>query len=358
MGDPERLVEAPRNLPPPPAPSSFPPIALIHERSTSAIRTGTISPRVPSAARPEVASAVTDALPALAVAQNATLPAGPSQGGLAPAIAENAAETALSAGMKQARRRLVARLPAPPRGRTRVRFHAEARAVYLAVFLENQPETAQLQALRDKLANDDALEDLKAPWQPLLDDANKRNQTLQLIGGGVRKLRAAFASATYNEEYNVYEGIDMPSCRLGFKRIRDNDPSTLSLPVVIAPVGMLRLEDFEIKCEESHTFALMQRDFPKVRGSPRLRRVLARAYQNAFPNAEVMQVTIRRGWRRKGSLRSLQGTVGVRRQNAFPFDPCMMEEIVLEQQRTGSQWSKTECCQIERSVPIACDVLR
>ena len=51
--------------------------------------------------------------------------------------------------------------------------------------------------------------------------------------------------------------------------------------------------------------------------------------------------------------KSLRAIVGVERKDAFPEDPCVIEQIVLTQQR-----GHTECCDITSSVAVACDVIR
>jgi hypothetical protein len=122
----------------------------------------------------------------------------------------------------------------------------------------------------------------------------------------------------------------------------------------------VRLADLEHACKSSNEAELASRQFPELLGPAKLRKIVRRSYKRAFKRRKVRKVSIpNAGWEvlDDGERRVLRAIIGVRRKNAFPEAPCIMQEVTIEQKKKRRRYSKPVCCEIKSSVAIKCSEL-
>ncbi|MEM6733347.1 MAG: hypothetical protein AAF658_17440, partial [Myxococcota bacterium] len=173
-------------------------------------------------------------------------------------------------------------------------------------------------------------------------------------------LKQAFANASVDPNTKLYLGIDMVSCRRAFAMLFERFAEDAEVEVTIAPAGKKPLPAFNEICEFSHQASLATVMFPENVGKRRLRKVARRAFKGTYPDVKLKKIVVtEKKWLKNeaGDRRELRATVGILRENAFPEDPCVMQEVSIFQSRIGKRFSATECCDIRKETPILCEAL-
>jgi hypothetical protein len=137
----------------------------------------------------------------------------------------------------------------------------------------------------------------------------------------------------------------------------DVNVDAVEVEVTVNPLERMKLRDVEALCRDSHDAVLSERVFPNTSGAPPLRKMVRRMFMDTYPDASVKRVVIKDAWREidGGRRRVLRAVLGIQRENAFPNDPCSMEEVTLSQRRSRGRYEAIECCDIHSAVAITCD---
>ncbi len=237
-------------------------------------------------------------------------------------------------------------------------FHDQANQTLARVYASDGDDPSVLLSLYEKLMTHVNLERLRQGWQEPIERAISRAETLQRVTAAIRGLRTAFADAKPGSEPTVYTGIDHAQCRSAFAHLYKTDPEAIDLAVTIENLGRRNLGDVETICRDSNDAELATRKFPEQEGPKKLRMLVKRTYKKAYRRRAVRKVSIpQAGWEVLENRRILRAIVGVRRNNAFPEAPCVMQAIIIEQQKKRRRYGRPVCCQIESSVAIACSEL-
>lgn len=239
-------------------------------------------------------------------------------------------------------------------------FNDAANRATSRVNIDDYDDAAILLSLREQLREDPELEALNPTWAVPLDEAIARAEALRRLRVVRTTLQQAFADATLNPETSVYDGIDMVSCRRAFAALSERFAGDAELEVSIDPVGKKRLSAFHELCEFSHQASLATITFPRNIGRKRLRRFARRQFKATFPEVKLRKISVtEKKWIKNdaGDRRELRFTVGIERKNAFPRDPCVMQELSVFQDKIGRRFRATECCDVREETPILCDLL-
>lgn len=334
----------PSRPPEPSAPEGFPPIALLWTR--------TVDPRAG-----EVSFAMLEARPSLhttsAPAPSDGEPARGSDAGAAPAPAPPAA----AAGEESLGIVVAPQLAAGATGEQRS-FHDTATRAVRRIVEQDFDDPSIALALREQLARRPELAPLRASWEPLFDDAIERAKLLQMAAPALRTLRQAYAGAKKDPK-GFYRDIDQPACRQAFAMLFEVALEAIEVPVSLPNIPRLPLREVDELCRDSHMAILAERSFPPLKGTAGVRRFVRRLYTNTYPEAAAHKISIPGGWEvsEDGERRTLRAIIGVKRENAFPQDPCMVEEIAIHQTKSGAKFEETECCDVVSSWAIACEQL-
>ncbi len=236
-------------------------------------------------------------------------------------------------------------------------FAESVRQEAAKVYTQGSTDPDELLALRSELDSNPDLTGLGSKWGRAIDEAVARTAAQKITNGPVRQLIAAFAEARYAKKLRIIVGIDVVACREALALVYElDDASVLDMVVTVPDVGHHSFVDWEMTCEDSHAQVLKKRSFPKVQGKKKIRRQLKYLYEAGHEGSKVTKISTQNNWKtdpENPNRKTLSGTVGVVRQQSFPEDPCVMEEVVAEQVRSGRRWNKT-CCEIRSSVAIAC----
>ncbi|MEE8408673.1 MAG: hypothetical protein V3T05_03615, partial [Myxococcota bacterium] len=240
------------------------------------------------------------------------------------------------------------------------RFHDLANRMLEKLYASDRDDPSVLLSLYEKMMTQVNLARLRDGWQEPIERAISRAETLQRVTAAIRGLRAAFADAEPGSKPTVYTGVDHAQCRSAFAHLYKTDPEAIDLAVTIEQLGRRNLGDVETICRDSNDAELAVRKFPEQEGPNRLRKLVKRAYKKSYRRRAVRKVSISEaGWEvlEDENRRILRAIVGVRRNNAFPEAPCVMQAIIIEQQKKRRRYGRPVCCQIESSVAIACSEL-
>lgn len=255
-------------------------------------------------------------------------------------------------------------LPPPPPVETAStkaeEFNASANRATSRVMLEDYDDTAILLSLREQLRTDPELAELRPIWDEQIDEAITRADKLRRLRVVLLNLKQAYADATLNESTSLYENIDMVSCRRAFAMLFERFAEDAEVEVNIPPVGKRPLPEFNELCEFSHQASLAQVTFPEDVGRKRLRRLARRQFKATYPDLKLRKLAVtEKKWitQDDGQRRELRFTVGIERENAFPEDPCVLQELSIYQNKIGRRFSATECCDIRRESPMLCELL-
>ena len=254
----------------------------------------------------------------------------------------------------------IVKLPVLPADATETQktFHEQASRAVLRVVERDYDDPSVCQSLREQLISRPELASIRPDWEQLLVDAIARAKTLQQLSPVLRQVRSAYANAKRDPK-GFYRDIDQASCRQAFALLFDVNVDAVELEVTINPLERMKLREIEALCRDSHDAVLSERVFPAASGPPPLRKMVRRMFMSTYPEANVKRVVIKDGWREVdgGRRRVLRAVIGVQRANAFPNDPCTMEEVTLSQSKAGGRFESTECCDIHSAVAIACDAI-
>jgi hypothetical protein len=250
------------------------------------------------------------------------------------------------------------KLPVLPEGASEAQktFYEQASRAVIRVVERDFDDPAICQGLREQLISKPELAPVRSEWEQLLVDAIARAKALQQLSPVLRLVRHAYANAKRDPK-GFYRNIDQASCRQAFVLLFDVNVDAVELDVTVSPLERMKLREIEALCRDSHDAVLSERVFPPTAGPPPLRKMVRRMFMSTYPDANVKRVIIKNGWREidGGRRRVLRAVLGVQRENAFPNDPCTMEEVTLSQVRTGGRFESTECCDIQSTVAITCD---
>ncbi len=252
----------------------------------------------------------------------------------------------------------VVKLPVLPEGATEAQktFYEQATRAVIRVVERDFDDPSICQSLREQLISRPELASVRPEWEQLLVDAIARAKTLQQLSPVLRLVRHAYANAKRDPK-GFYRDIDQASCRQAFVLLFDVNVDAVEVEVTINPLERMKLREIESLCRDSHDAVLSERVFPDTSGTPPLRKMVRRMFMNTYPDANVKRVVIKDGWREvdRGRRRVLRAILGVQRENAFPNDPCTMEEVTLSQTKSRGRFESTECCDIQSAVAITCD---
>ena len=250
------------------------------------------------------------------------------------------------------------KLPVLPAGATEIQktFYEQATRAVIRVVERDYDDPSICQSLREQLISKPELASIRPEWEQLLVDAITRAKTLQQLSPVLRLVRNAYANAKRDPK-GFYRDIDQSSCRQAFVLLFDVSVDAVEVPVTVNPLERMKLGEIEALCRDSHDAVLSERVFPDASGPPPLRKMVRRMFMSTYPDANVKRVVIKDGWREVdgGRRRILRVVLGVQRANAFPNDPCTMDEVTLSQTKSGRNFESTECCDIHSSVAITCD---
>lgn len=318
--EPSRPLE-PSKPPEPARPQSFPTVTLVSER-TAGNRQDPLLASLTPGARPPKSVEPADAKPAEIVSMG------------------------------------YAKLPVLPAGATDVQktFYEQASRAVIRVVERDYDDPSICQSLREQLISKPELASIRPEWEQLLVDAIARAKMLQQLSPVLRQVRVAYANAKRDPK-GFYRDIDQASCRQAFVLLFDVSVDAVEVPVTITPLERMKLGEIEALCRDSHDAVLSERVFPGASGPPPLRKMVRRMFMSTYPDANVKRVVIKDGWREVdgGRRRVLRVVLGVQRANAFPNDPCTMDEVTLSQTKSGKNFESTECCDVHSSVAITCD---
>jgi hypothetical protein len=238
-------------------------------------------------------------------------------------------------------------------------FHEKATRALERVYLEDSDDPAILMSLYEKMTSEQDLKGACDVWRTPLELAMDRSETLQRGSAAIRALRRAFANARPTETLKIYSGLDLPQCRAGFASLHEIADDALAYDIKIEHVGRLKLRDFEEICTYSQTAELKGRSFPELTGAAQLKKMVRLAYGKAFKGRIVLKVAIPGTWEDSddGNRRTLRAVIGYKRNKAFPEHPCVMEEVLLDQEKKGKKFGKPVCCEVESSLAISCNEL-
>ncbi len=255
-------------------------------------------------------------------------------------------------------------LPPPPPIETESskveEFNGAANRATSRVMIDDYDDTAILLSLREQLRTDPELGELQPVWSEKIDEAIARADQLRRLRVVRTNLQQAFANSTLNESTSVYENIDMVSCRRAFMMLFERFADDAEIEVNIPPVGRKPLSAFNEICEFSHQASLAQVTFPENVGRKRLRKLASRQFRATYPDVKLRKIAVtEKKWIEldDGDRRELRFTVGIERENAFPEDPCVLQEVSIYQNKIGRRFAATECCDIHRETPMLCDLL-
>lgn len=252
----------------------------------------------------------------------------------------------------------VVKLPVLPEGASEAQktFYEQATRAVLRVVERDFDDPSICQSLREQLISRPELASVRSEWEQLLVDAISRAKALQQLSPVLRLVRQAYANAKRDPK-GFYRDIDQASCRQAFVLLFDVNVDAVEVEVTINPLERMKLRDIEALCRDSHDAVLSERVFPGTSGTPALRKMVRRMFMNTYPDANVKRVVIKDNWREvdRGRRRVLRAVLGVQRENAFPNDPCTMEEVTLSQTKSRGRFESTECCDIKSAVAITCD---
>jgi hypothetical protein len=246
-------------------------------------------------------------------------------------------------------------------------FHEQALRAVERTYVDDSEDPSVLISLYEKMLTDAGLADLAEDWRAPLELAIARADTLQRVNAPLRAVHRAYERAEPTEQPGLYLGIDQPHCRTAFAELRKLDANALDIYITVPPVGRHALREVETICIESEAAELATREFPEPQGSSRLRRLVRNAYNRAYRGSgkKVRRVVVLdAGWEElpDQEQRVLRAIVGVRRKQAFPQAPCVMEEITIAQEerkeKGRGRYGPPICCQIKSSVAISCDQLK
>lgn len=254
----------------------------------------------------------------------------------------------------------IVKLPVVPADATDTQknFYEQASRAVLRVVERDYDDPSVCQGLREQLISRPELVSIRPAWEQLLVDAIARAKTLQQLSPVLRQVRSAYANSKRDPK-GFYRDIDQASCRQAFALLFDVNVDAVEMEVTINPLERMKLRDIEALCRDSHEAVLSERVFPPASGPPPLRKMVRKMFMTTYTDANVKRVVIKDGWREVdgGRRRVLRAVVGVQRNNAFPNDPCTMEEVTLSQSKAGGRFESTECCDIHSAVAIACDAI-
>ncbi|MEL6547901.1 MAG: hypothetical protein AAFQ82_24965, partial [Myxococcota bacterium] len=253
--------------------------------------------------------------------------------------------------------------PAPPvkSGTAKVTdFNEAANRATSRVQIDDYDDDGILLSLRQQLKNDPELAELKPVWSNKIDESVTRANKLRRLRLVLEDLKKAYAKATLNKETSLYDNIDMVSCRKAFAMLFERFADDAEIEVNIAPVGKKPLPSFNELCEFSHQASLAGVVFPDSKGKKKLRKLARRQYKATYPDVKLRKISVTdEKWTidSSGDRRELRFTVGIERENAFPKDPCVMQELTIFQNKIGKRFRATECCAVRKETPILCELL-
>ena len=254
----------------------------------------------------------------------------------------------------------LARIPPLPPDATDAQrtFHDQASRAVIRITEQDYDDPSVAQSLREGLISKPELARMRTDWEQPLNDVIARAKTLQQLSPVLRQLRAAYANAKRDPK-GFYRDIDQPACRQAFALLFDVGVEAVDTPVTVSPLSRMSLREIDALCRDSNEAILSERMFPSGGGLPALRKLVRRMYMQTYNEANVRRIVVPGNWREidGGKRRTLRAVVGVQRDNAFPNDPCTMEEISISQKKSGRHFEQTECCDIHSTVAISCDSL-
>lgn len=239
-------------------------------------------------------------------------------------------------------------------------FNESANRAVSRVEIDDYDDDAILLSLREQLDGDPELAPLQDVWTTRLNEAIERAVQLRRLRVVLRRLKSAFADAKLDKTTSLYTGLDIVDCRRAFSTLLESYPEEVEIEVTVPSVGRKPLLAFNELCETSHQIELAQVEFPEDVGSKKKRRLVRRAFRGAYPDLVLKKLSVtERRWAKQdaGRRRELQATVGVLRNDVYPEDPCVMQDISIHQTKIGGKYAATECCDIRKETPILCELL-
>lgn len=220
----------------------------------------------------------------------------------------------------------------------------------------DEDDTAILLSLREQLASSPELAPLRDEWDPLLLAGIERAEKLYKLSIELALLEQAFAGAELDPSTELYQGVDMPSCRKAFRMLFERNLELAELEVNVSQLRRMKLTEINELCEFSHQAELAVNTLPRNRGSRKLRNQVQRAYREAFPDHTLKKVVLpSKRWKtdKASGKKVMDAVLGVVRPNAFPDDPCIMQEVSIYR----ANRKKVECCDVRKETPVLCEAL-
>ena len=250
-------------------------------------------------------------------------------------------------------------MPPAPKDRQEKQFDREVTQALEVLVEKGRNNSASLKSLRQELANNGDLSDLRRMWLPTLKRAEAYAQATSLVREPLGLLKRAFRKARFDEYYGVFRDVDIPSCRWAAKRSLELLPPGFDgdFEVVIKGLGRHSLSSIATLCEQALVVELSEREFPKIKGRRNLRRLAQKYYERAYPEYKVYKASVPSAWKSDGNSFYLRAVMGVERDSDFPQTRCSIEEVEFSAaNKRGLQ--KPDCCEIVRSLPIDCEKLK
>ena len=236
-------------------------------------------------------------------------------------------------------------------------FFEEALKLVKITYEEDKSDMALAMALYEKMESDSDLERQKESWTESMMLLIERASQLEDLQPVFEQLNIAFKDAVLIPDYGLYKNIDHPACRTAFDILKKTNPEAEIFEINIAQMGQLPLIGIEMICTESYKLSIAKIRMPTEEGSRKMRRLAQRIWTKAYPSEKIKKIAVPRDWIVEGDFRTLKFVLGIQPDESFPGDPCVKKIVTMSQEKSGRRWVDTRCCEIIKSVPIACDAI-